>query len=99
MIVLNKYGSAVFLAMDKCRHKDRKNIIKLLPNISVDGVCVIDSKEIPCKRFMPNPEYEPYKEGELERIEKEENEVVYEYLKEKYPNKDYAERFKKEKGI
>ena len=46
---------------------------------------------------MPNPEYEPYEEGELERIKKEENEMIYKYLKEKYPNEDYAEKFKKSK--
>lgn len=97
MIILNEYESAVFLARNKCVHKDRKSIMKLLPQILVDGVSVIGDKEIPCKRPVPNPEYEPYEEGELERIKKEENEMIYKYLKEKYPNEDYAEKFKKSK--
>lgn len=94
MIVLNEYESAVFLAKDKCRHKDRKPIIKLLMHKLIDDVTTINGKDIPCKRPIPNPEYEPYKEGELKRIEREENEMVYKYLKEKYPNEDYADKFR-----
>lgn len=96
MIILSEYGSAVFLARDKCRHKDRKNIVKLLPHKLIADITIVDGKEIKCKRPVPNPEYDPYKEGELERIRQEENEDMYEYLKERYPDKDYAERFKNE---
>ena len=94
MIVLNEYESAVFWGREECRHKDRKSWRKLSPFKFIDDTHSIDGKDVPCQRVIPNPEYEPYKEGELEKIEQEENEMIYKYLKEKYPDKDYAEKFK-----
>lgn len=98
MISLNEYSLAVALATMTCWHKDRKGV-ELSKEITVKGKDIINGEEVKYWKLVPNPVYNPYKEGELERIIREEDEMIYKYLKEHYPDTDYAERFAKEKNI
>lgn len=95
MIVLSEYGLALFLAKAECMHKDRKDYKELSKIDFKTETRTINEKEIKCDVVIPNPNYSPYKDGELERIDKEENRDIYNYLKENYPGENYSEIFKK----
>ena len=99
MISLNEYSLVVALATMTCWHKDRKGS-ELNKEITVKEKTIVNGVEIvEYWKLVPNPKYNPYKEGELERILREENNMIYEYLKEHFPYTDYAERFAREKNL
>ena len=98
MFSLAEYSMAVFLATANCWHKGRKGS-ELNKEITVKEKTIVNGVETECWKLVPNPKYNPYKEGELERILKEENDMIYEYLKKHFPYTDYAERFAREKNI
>ena len=98
MFSLAEYSMAVFLATVNCWHKGRKGA-ELNKEITVKEKTIVNGVEIEYWKLVPNPKYNPYKEGELERILKEENDMIYEYLKKHFPDTDYAERFAREKNL
>ena len=98
MFNLAEYSIAVFSATANCWHKDRKGT-ELNKEITVKEKVIVNGEEIEYWKLVPNPNYNPYKEGELERILREEDEMIYKYLKGHYPDTDYAERFAREKNI
>ena len=93
-----EYSLAVTLATINCWHKDRKGT-ELNKEITVKEKAIVNGEEIEYWKLVPNPNYNPYKEGELERVIREEDEMICEYLKEHFPDTDYAERFAREKNI
>ena len=100
-IILNEYESAIFIAREKCRSPKRRKTRELLYWTFVPSTMIINGEKVSCESPVKNPDYRPYEEGELEAIRQEENEQIYKFLKEKYPNTNYAEEFKKyeiEKG-
>lgn len=89
MIMLSEYGSAVFIARDKCRSKKRRGIKELIPFKTIIG----KNGRI---KIEKNPLYKPMTREERFEIEREEIKNIHKYLLEKYPDKDYAEKFMQE---
>ena len=98
MFSLAEYSMAVFLATANCWHKGRKGS-ELNKEITVKEKTIVNGVEIEYWKLVPNPNYNPYKEGELERILREEHDMIYKFLKKHFPYTDYAKRFAREKNI
>lgn len=89
MIILEGYSAAVFTARDKCRSKKRRNIKELNPyKFTRDKYGNVNVEK--------NPLYKPMTREERFEIEREEIRNIYKYLLERYPDKDYAEKFMQE---
>lgn len=90
MIILSKYGSAVFLAQEAARKAiPRPKIIETLPYIWQNN------------KMINNPRYINQGTKEEQRIkrwerENKDREFIINYLKENYPNSDYAEKYDSE---
>ncbi|KQC91380.1 hypothetical protein AM596_15240 [Clostridium perfringens CP4] len=89
MIILSEYGSAVFVAREKCRSKKRRSIKQMMPFRTItkpNGSVIV----------VKNENYVKETREERFEIEREEIKNIYKYLKEQYLDKDYAEQFMNE---
>ncbi|MFR2887942.1 MAG: hypothetical protein ACLTDM_07100 [Clostridium butyricum] len=93
-VVLSEYGAALLLA--DMEVGDGYNLQTDSPFMFYEDTCTIDGVELPCTKCIPNPNYiELTKEQKFEK-RKAERIRVYNYLKENFPTRDYADRYKKE---
>lgn len=103
-IILNGYSGAVFLAIMKCVDENPWILRKQQWRMDEFNKSQIITHNGKLTIVKSNPNYKPLTEEEIAekdkikaQADKFQNEWVYKYLKEQYPNKDYAETFKNNK--
>lgn len=95
--ILDEYGAAVICAM--LSFAEYKPHIDIPCEMFVDDEIELCGKKIKCKSSNPEftEERRRYYDDLMDEYSKEEDEFIYNYLKENYGDTDYAERFKKNK--